>query len=52
LSGEYWLAHQALGLTRPEIDRLLLAGFEGAFLPEPERRALAARARAELAELT
>jgi adenosine deaminase len=51
LTGEYWLAHQALGLTRAEIDQLILAGFEAAFLPQAERRALTARARAELAEL-
>jgi adenosine deaminase len=51
LTGEYWLAHQALGLTRAEIDRLLLAGFEGAFLSEPERRALTERARSELTRL-
>jgi adenosine deaminase len=49
LSDEYWLAHRALGLTREEIDRLVLAGFEAAFLPWPERRKLIERARAELA---
>lgn len=51
LTGEYWLAHQALGLTRAEIDRLILAGFKGAFLPESERRVLTERARTELAKL-
>ena len=48
LTDEYWLAHQALGLTRPEIDRMILAGFEAAFLPWPERQLLVDRIRAEL----
>jgi adenosine deaminase len=51
LTGEYWLAHRALGLTRAEIDRLILAGFQAAFLPRSERQALTERARAELARL-
>ena len=33
LTDEYWLAHTALGFTRPEIDRMILNGFESAFLP-------------------
>jgi adenosine deaminase len=49
LTDEYWLAHSELGFTRDEIDRCLLAGFENAFLPWPEREALVARVRAELA---
>ncbi|HSB54561.1 MAG TPA: hypothetical protein VLD58_09405, partial [Gemmatimonadales bacterium] len=48
LSDEYWGAHTALGFTREEIDQMILTGFEGAFLPWPERRALLERARAEL----
>jgi adenosine deaminase len=52
LTDEYWLAHTELGFTRAEIDRLLLAGFEGAFLPWPERQALAAAARRELEALS
>lgn len=51
LSDEYWLAHTALGLSREQIDRLILNGFAGAFLPWPERLELFDRARAELAEL-
>jgi adenosine deaminase len=49
LSDEYWLAHTELGFTRAEIDRLILNGFTAAFLPWPERLALASRVRDELA---
>jgi len=48
LTDEYWLAHQSLGFTREEIDRMILNGFAGAFLAWPERQALIARVRAEL----
>ncbi|MGH7534067.1 MAG: adenosine deaminase family protein, partial [Gemmatimonadales bacterium] len=51
LSDEYWLAHTQLGFTRDEIDRLILNGFEGAFLPWPARQGLTARVREELAAL-
>lgn len=51
LSDEYWLAHTALGFGRAEIDQLILNGFAAAFLPWPERQALVARARDELAAL-
>ncbi len=51
LSDEYWLAHTELGFTRAEIDRVILNGFAGAFLPWPERQALAARVRDELTAL-
>ena len=37
---EYWLAHTELGCTRAEIDRMILDGFRGAFLPWPEKQAL------------
>lgn len=50
LTDEYWLAHRELGFDRAEIDRLILQAFEGAFLPWPERRALADQVRAELEE--
>jgi adenosine deaminase len=50
LSDEYWLAHTELGFSRDEIDRLILNGFESAFLPWPERLDLLSRARAELAD--
>jgi len=51
LSDEYWLAHTELGFSREEIDRLILNGFESAFLPWPERLDLLSRARAELADI-
>jgi adenosine deaminase len=49
LSDEYWLAHTELGFSRDEIDQLILNGFAGAFLPEPERLELMDRIRDELA---
>jgi adenosine deaminase len=49
LTDEYWLAHTALGFTRGEIDRMILNGFEAAFLPWPEKQALLASVRGELA---
>jgi len=51
LSDEYWLAHDQLGFNRAEIDRMILNGFEGAFLPWPERLELLSRARDELADI-
>ena len=51
LTDEYWLAHQQLGFTREEIDRMILNAFAGAFLPWPDRQALLARVRAELEAL-
>jgi adenosine deaminase len=48
LSDEYRLAHTDLGFTREEIDRLILNGFAGAFLPWPERQAMVAQVREEL----
>jgi adenosine deaminase len=51
LTDEYWLAHTALGFTRPEIDRMILNGFESAFLPWPEREKLVASVRDELAAI-
>ena len=50
LTDEYWLAHQALGFARAEINRLILNGFEAAFLPAAEKAALVERVKAELAE--
>jgi adenosine deaminase len=49
LTDEYWKAHTALGVTREEIDRMILDGFTAGFLPWPERRVLLDRARADLA---
>ena len=51
LSDEYWLAHTELGFTRADIDRLILNGFESAFLPWPERQGLIASVREELASI-
>lgn len=51
LTNEYWVAHRHLGFTREEIDRLILNGFAGGFLAWPERQALVARVRDELAAL-
>jgi adenosine deaminase len=51
LSDEYWLAHQELGFTRPEIEQLILNAFAGAFLPWPARVALLQRVRDELAAI-
>lgn len=51
LTDEYWLAHRTFGLTRGEIDRMILTGFEAAFLPWPEKRALVTKVAAELAAI-
>jgi adenosine deaminase len=51
LTDEYWLAHQALGFSRPELDRMILNAFRGSFLPWPERAALMATAETELAAI-
>lgn len=51
LTDEYWLAHQELGFSREEIDRMILNAFEAAFLPESERQALVASVRSELAAI-
>jgi adenosine deaminase len=50
LTDEYWLAHTELGVTREEMDRMILHGFASAFLPWPEKQALVARVKAELEE--
>lgn len=48
LTDEYCLAQDALELTPDEIRRMILAGFESAFLPWPEKRDLLARVTREL----
>jgi adenosine deaminase len=48
LTDEYRVAHTELGFSREEIDRMILNGFEGAFLPWPERSELIRRVAAEL----
>jgi adenosine deaminase len=51
VTDEYWLAHTRLGFTRAEIEKMILDGFESAFQPYPERRAMVESARLELAKL-
>jgi adenosine deaminase len=51
LSDEYWLAHTELGFSRAELERMILNGFESAFLPWPERQHLLQSVRDELATL-
>lgn len=48
LTDEYVIAQSALGFGRPEIERMILHGFDGAFLPWPEKQALLAQVREEL----
>ena len=48
VTGELLLAHRKLGFGRAEIDRMILYGFESAFLPHREREALVAKVRQEL----
>jgi adenosine deaminase len=52
LTDEYLTAHDSLGFTRAALESMALAAFEHAFLPWPERTALLARARADLAGLS
>ena len=51
VTDEYWLAHTRLGFSREEIERMILYGFESAFLPYQERSLLVEQARRELATL-
>ena len=51
LSSEYWLAHTELGFDRREIDRMIMNGFESAFLEEPARSALVQEVRSALKSL-
>jgi adenosine deaminase len=48
---ELWLAHTKLGFTRDQIERVILSGFESAFLPFRERLELVAQIRRELEQL-
>jgi len=48
---ELWIAHTRLGFSRAEIDRMILYGFESAFLPHREREALVAEMKQQLAEI-
>ena len=48
LTDEFVTAADVLGFNQTELEMIALAGFEHAFLPEPERRALVERVRGEL----
>lgn len=52
LTHEYWLAQTELGFSRKEMERMILNGVDAAFLPWPEKQALAAGIREELAALS
>ena len=51
VTDEYHLAHTRLGFSREEIERMLLYGFESAFLPYEDRTRMVENAKAELAAL-
>ena len=51
LTDEFWLAHTELGFSRTELERVILHGFESAFLPEDEKAALIAQVTRELQEI-
>lgn len=48
LTQEYWMAHTELGFGREEIERMILNGFEAAFMPWPAKRALVAQVSRDL----
>ena len=48
VTDELLLAHRKLGFDRGEIDRMILYGFESAFLPHREREALCRKIAGEL----
>jgi adenosine deaminase len=51
LTDEYAHAAEALGFAKSELAQIAINGFESAFLPWEERRALVARMRGEIAAL-
>jgi len=51
VTDEYWLAHTKLGFSREEIERMILYGFESAFLPYEERIGMVEQAKAQLDKL-
>ena len=51
LSDEYYVAHAALGLSREQLERVVLNACESAFLPDAEKVALVARVQSELEAL-
>lgn len=52
LTDELWNAHTKLRFSRAELDRMILFGFESAFLPFREREALVAKIKGELEAIT
>jgi len=52
VTDELLLAHDKLGFDRAAIDRMILYGFESAFLPHREREALVAKVKRELEAIT
>ncbi len=48
VTDELWLAHQHLGFSLEELEKLIIMGFKSAFLPLRKRRALLAAARDEI----
>src|SRR5690606_10270224 len=51
ITDEYMNAHEAFGLTWAEMCDIAVMGFESAFLPYPERAALVAAVREEIASI-
>jgi adenosine deaminase len=51
LTDEYWKAHERLGFTRGEIDRVILNTFESSFLPETDKARMVAQVKRELEEI-
>lgn len=51
LTEEYWRAHQHLGFTWDELERIALMGFESAFLPYREKAELLTEVREEIGGL-
>jgi adenosine deaminase len=51
VTDELFLAHTRLGFTREEIERMILYGFESAFVPYEERQQMVQDAKTDLAKL-
>ncbi len=51
LSDEYWTAHSQLGLSRSDIDRMIVNTFQSAFIPDLEKIDLVTRIERELEEI-
>lgn len=48
MTDEFLIAHEKLGFTRSEIDKLILNAIDAAFLPAPEKQALRTTVQSEL----